>query len=98
MDTRIIDPHSAKASDRKRVQKFQHFTLEPGDEKLLEELPPYQQAILRSEGSYLQRAEKLGVAVGTIRSRLHRARTALEKLRHRQSTEMIGTTDEPSKH
>src|ERR1700744_4197544 len=94
MDTRIIDSHSHKASDRKRVQKFQHFALTPEDEKLLEELPPYQQAILRSTGSYQERAEQLGVAVGTVRSRLHRARAALEKLRQRhQAPEQ--QSDEP---
>jgi len=64
-----------------REQKYLRFRLLPEDEALIAELPPEQQAILRSEGSYVKRAEEFGVAIGTIRSRLHRAREALSRLR-----------------
>lgn len=64
-----------------RNQKYLHFKLLPGDDKLIEQLSPEQQAALRSEGSYLKRAAQLGVALGTVRSRLHRAREALSRLR-----------------
>lgn len=64
-----------------RNQKYLHFKLLPGDDALIEKLSPQQQAILASEGPYANRAAKLGVAVGTVRSRLHRAREALSLLR-----------------
>ena len=86
MDSR---PHpSFPAPEReKRAQKHQHFTLTAADEALISMLPPEQQAALRSEGSYAQRAEQMGVAIGTVRSRLHRARSALVKLRQRRDEE-----------
>jgi DNA-directed RNA polymerase specialized sigma24 family protein len=34
-----------------------------------------------ADGNYKERASRLGVAVGTVRSRLHRARAALSALR-----------------
>jgi len=64
-----------------RKQRYLHFELLPSDEKLIEQLPPEQQKVLRSEGSYAKRAQEIGVAIGTIRSRLHRAREALSRLR-----------------
>jgi hypothetical protein len=64
-----------------RNQKYLHFRLLPGDEALIEQLSPGQRAILKSDGSYVKRAEDLGIAIGTVRSRLHRAREALSQLR-----------------
>lgn len=95
MDTR---PHPSfpKPARERRVQKFQHFALTPGDEALIAALPPEQQAALRAEGSYAERAERMGVAVGTVRSRLHRARSALVKLRQRQGEEGAPQETPPS--
>ncbi|MES2256554.1 MAG: hypothetical protein V4559_16130 [Pseudomonadota bacterium] len=70
-----------------RNQKYLHFALLPGDEILIDQLSPEHQKILRSEGSYEKRADEFGVAVGTIRSRLHRAREALSRLRIERDTD-----------
>ena len=51
------------------------------DEPLLATLKPREQAVLRTTGSYEDRARALGVPVGTLRSRLHRARAKLVALR-----------------
>ena len=51
------------------------------DEPLLATLKPREQAVLHTTGSYEDRARKLGVPVGTLRSRLHRARAKLVALR-----------------
>ena len=61
------------------------LTLEPRDDELLNHLSPKHREILRSEGQYTELAAKLGVAVGTVRSRLHRARAALLALRNARS-------------
>lgn len=79
MDTRPQPSHLPSPS--KREQKFAKFDLKPGDEDLIAQLPAEQQAALRAQGSYAQRAEEMGIAVGTVRSRLHRARAALVRLR-----------------
>ena len=55
--------------------------LEAGDEELMTRLTAGYQEILRAKGSYIEIASSLGIAVGTVRSRLHRARSALVKLR-----------------
>lgn len=51
------------------------------DEPLLATLKPKTQAVLRTEGPYVERARELNVPVGTLRSRLHRARARLSALR-----------------
>jgi DNA-directed RNA polymerase specialized sigma24 family protein len=79
VDTRPQPSHLPSPS--KREQKFAKFDLLPGDEDLIAQLPPEQQAALRAQGSYAQRAQEMGIAVGTVRSRLHRARAALVRLR-----------------
>ena len=80
MDTRM-NPPIHRSAPEKRAQKHLHFSLQPEDEELIAQLPAPQQAALRSEGSYAERAQQMGVAIGTVRSRLHRARAALVKLR-----------------
>ena len=85
MDTRTQNSHLPFPT-RKREPKFAKFVLEPGDEDLIAQLPAEQQAALRSEGSYVERAQQMGVAIGTVRSRLHRARAALTQLREKQRT------------
>ena len=70
---------------KKRPQKYTGMALQPGDETFLDQLSPGQQEILRSKGTYHDLAAVFGVAVGTIRSRLHRARAALFALRERSA-------------
>ena len=64
---------------------FRGVGLEPGDERLLDHLSPDQRAILRAKGSYQEIAAALQIPVGTVRSRLSRARAALMKLRADQN-------------
>lgn len=70
-------------SDVPRVQPGQEIAGHLGDvEKAINQLSPEQQVILRTvvvEGhSYEAVANRLNVAVGTVRSRLSRARSALQ--------------------
>ena len=65
----------------KRQQKYLNFRLLSGDEALLELLPQRQRELLLAEGSYQDIASRFGLPIGTVRSRLHRARVALERLR-----------------
>jgi DNA-directed RNA polymerase specialized sigma24 family protein len=66
----------------KRQQKYLRFELQPGDMELLDHLPAPQREALLCSGNYQERADKLGIPLGTLRSRLHRARAALEALRN----------------
>jgi DNA-directed RNA polymerase specialized sigma24 family protein len=68
----------------RRAQRFLGFELSESDEALLIRLPRPQREILQSQGDYKTRAQELGIPIGTVRSRLHRARAALEKLRHQR--------------
>jgi len=74
-DLRPFDAHSPEPSEDA------HTALTA----LIEDLPPAQREVLVLCGllgySYEGAAELLGVPVGTIRSRLHRARTALGTIR-----------------
>jgi len=72
-------------SPKKRPQKYTGMELQPGDEEFLDRLSPRHQEILRTKGTYHDLAAAFGVAVGTIRSRLHRARAALFALRERST-------------
>ena len=58
-----------------------NFRLEPADLELIDQLKAEHREILLCDGSYVERATKLNLAIGTVRSRLHRARAALEALR-----------------
>ena len=84
MDTRP-NPQIRRLAPEKRPQKYLHFALQPGDEELVAKLPPFQQAALRSEGSYANNARELNVPIGTFRSRLHRARAAIVKMRENRT-------------
>ena len=69
---------------RPRAQKYLRFKLEPRDTALLEQLSEPYRAVLLFQGSYQDCATALNIPIGTVRSRLHRARTALEALRNGQ--------------
>jgi DNA-directed RNA polymerase specialized sigma24 family protein len=73
-------PPSARPS-RQRATQFKGLHVLESDEPLLATLKPREQAALRTTGSYDERARQLGVPVGTVRSRLHRARAKLVALR-----------------
>jgi DNA-directed RNA polymerase specialized sigma24 family protein len=73
----------------KRQQKYMNFKLRSEDKALLELLPERQRELLTAEGSYLEIASRFGLPIGTVRSRLHRARAALEKLRHDGGEEAV---------
>lgn len=60
---------------------FLGFVMYPSDKGLIELMPPTYQEALRATGSYADRAAKLNMPQGTIRSRLNRARERLVKLR-----------------
>jgi hypothetical protein len=69
----------------RRQQKFSDFKLQPGDSALLPSLSAEQRTVLECEGQYKDRAQQLGLPIGTVRSRLHRARAALLRLREEQA-------------
>ena len=73
-------PASARPS-RQRASQFKGMYVLETDGPLLAKLSPKKQAVLRTTGSYEDRARQLGVPVGTRRSRFHRARAKLVALR-----------------
>jgi DNA-directed RNA polymerase specialized sigma24 family protein len=84
---RFADQPLQTAEKQKRPQKYMGLAPQPGDEDLLDQLSPQHREILQAEGHYAELAEKLGVAIGTVRSRLHRARAALAKLREERTAQ-----------
>jgi len=84
MTERNFDQASAPASvrpSRQRATQFKGMLVLETDEPHLAALEPKEQAVLRTNGSYEERARELNVPVGTLRSRLHRARAKLVALR-----------------
>lgn len=67
--------------EKKKPIKYGNFKITESDAKLVEGLPDYQRAILGETGSYEDIASRLKIAVGTAKSRMHRARAALTALR-----------------
>ena len=66
----------------KRRYKFLRFKLEPGDGEFIDRLPEEQRVLLLANGSYADKATHFNIPVGTVRSRLHRARAAVVRLRY----------------
>jgi hypothetical protein len=66
---------------RQRATHFKGMHVLESDEPLLDTLEPKEQAVLRTSGSYEERARELNIPVGTLKSRLHRARAKLVTLR-----------------
>ena len=73
----------ARRTNRRRTS----YLLTEADEFLLGQLPAPFAEILRQEGSMEEIARRLNVAPGTVKSRTHRARAALDKLRARARSE-----------
>jgi hypothetical protein len=73
--TNVIKPgeHTAKNITTSAIQE--------SDGALIDTLPMTHQIIIRAKGSYAKISADLGVPIGTVRSRLHRARIQLKKLR-----------------
>lgn len=65
-------------------QSYKDFSLEPADEGLMKHLRPGHSTILKMTGRYQDIARLLGIADGTAKSRMHRARAALVELRNRR--------------
>jgi DNA-directed RNA polymerase specialized sigma24 family protein len=85
-----FDQTPSPASGRPSSQRATHFKgmlLLDTDEPLLSDLASNEQAVLRTDGSYEERARKLNVPLGTLRSRLHRARAKLVALRSQRQSE-----------
>lgn len=66
---------------RKPGARFRGFRPTDQDEELLDQLEPPHRDILRASGSYREISESLNIPLGTVRSRMHRARSALVALR-----------------
>jgi DNA-directed RNA polymerase specialized sigma24 family protein len=65
----------------RRNRRRNAYLLTEQDEPLLGQLPDKYVEILRQEGSIADIATRLNVARGTVKSRTHRARVALDALR-----------------
>lgn len=69
------------------IPKLRGLKVTEADAALIAKLPkPYREALAMT-GPYEDRAAKLDVAVGTIKSRLNRARAALVAAREAQGAE-----------
>jgi hypothetical protein len=75
---RVITPEN-----RVRLQQFANFRLRESDDPLIAQMKPGYQAILRSNDGYTAMAQNFNIPIGTVRSRLHRARAALVLLRQK---------------
>lgn len=82
--TNLAAPHTLP---QKRQQRFLRFKLQPGDEANLSQLTESQRQLISAEGGYKELSERFNMPLGTVRSRLHRARAALIALRDGASSE-----------
>ena len=71
------------ASQRARPSEA---TSKESDEQLLRYISRNHLQILRMEGTYLEIAEALNIPIGTVRSRLSRARAKLRQLKNKLSS------------
>jgi len=65
----------------KGQHKYADVNLLPSDAPLIQLMRPEHAAVMRLPGSLGDKARALGVPIGTVRSRLHRARAHLVRLR-----------------
>jgi hypothetical protein len=80
MDHVLVD--LATRTTAKRRYHFLRFKLQPGDEAFISHLPEEQRALLLAEGTYADKAARFNIPLGTVRSRLHRARAAVARQRN----------------
>lgn len=74
----------------KRPQPYAHFKLTKADDALIALMSDAHQGVLRLNGSsYEEIAKQLGIAAGTAKSRLHRARAYLVRLRNGESVRVV---------
>jgi DNA-directed RNA polymerase specialized sigma24 family protein len=69
---------------RQGASQFKGVHVLETDESLFATLWPKEQAVLQTSGSYEERAKGLNVPVGTVKSRVHRARAKLVALRNQR--------------
>ncbi len=79
-----LESDTSLPSGRQRRQRF--FPLTEQDEPLLAQLSPRYVEILRQEGQMADIATRLSLPIGTVKSRLHRARAALMTMRRQQAS------------
>ena len=78
---RTATEHSGEQRARRTTRRKASYLLTEADEFLLGQLPAPFVEILRQEGSMDDIAQRLHIAPGTVKSRTHRARAALDRLR-----------------
>lgn len=65
----------------KKAPRLTDFAVTNADGPLIDKLPMAQQEVLMATGSYQAIADALKLPIGTVKSRLYRARTALLGMR-----------------
>lgn len=78
---RAATEHGGEQTARRANRRRTSYLLTEADEFLLGQLSAPFAEILRQEGSMEDIARRLNVAPGTVKSRTHRARAALDRLR-----------------
>lgn len=67
-------------SETLQAIETQPVETQPIDPGLIEKLSQHHREILQAPGSYKEIAASLGIPLGTVRSRLNRARAALKQM------------------
>jgi DNA-directed RNA polymerase specialized sigma24 family protein len=80
-ESRATEPNAEPNAGRRGNRRKASYLLTEADEFLLGQLPAPYVEILRQEGSMEEIARRLNIAPGTVKSRTHRARAALDRLR-----------------
>jgi hypothetical protein len=89
MTVHNLDHTSAsKPARSRREAQFKGMLVLDTDEPLWACLGPNHKAVLCSNGSYEERAKELNLPVGTLKSRLHRARVKLAALRGQKQPDL----------